>query len=231
VKFKCILFDCIETVIDIFEKADSRVLAWWAYNGCGYECLWDNFDSFAEAYEIAINELAQFKEIHEEYNIFERFRFMVKQKTNDKNELGKVATAVFQNYWSNYKANCYVDDSVRNTLSYLCSRFKCGIVSNFMVEGGVEELLEIHDIGKYFDFVVTSIGVGWRKPDARIYDVAVELAKVPNEQILFVGNDYKCDFKGPIQYGLEAIWLDKHNIENVEDRRIEKIKDLIYILG
>lgn len=228
---KCILFDCMETVVDIVKKPDLRLYSWWAYYNCGYECLWESFDSFMNEYNIAKNELAQNKKIYQEYNIFERYRFMVNKKTKEKNELDKAITAISQNYWKNYKDNCFVDDSVRTTLSYLCSRFKCGIVSNFMIEGGIEELLKIHNIDKYFDFIVTSINIGWKKPHAKIYDTAVDLAKVPKEQILFVGDDYLCDFKGPIKYGFKAIFLDKANIKNDECRRIENIRDLNVILG
>lgn len=111
------------------------------------------------------------------------------------------------------------------------SRLTCGIVSNFMVENGIEELLSRFGVIQYFSFVVTSVGEGWKKPHSRIYDTAARLAKVANEKILFIGDNYECDYIGPRNYGFHSILLDKENRYprvadsiNSMDELLEKIK-------
>jgi putative hydrolase of the HAD superfamily len=221
----------METVVDVIKKPDERLYSYWVYAGCGYEYLWDGFDSFAEQYAKIKDELKKrYKEL-QEYNLFERFEYMAGQLTDDSNVMENVTKALSVNYWRNYKSNCIVYDNVRSVLSELSGKYRLGIVSNFMVEGGIEELLEINGIDRYFDFVVTSIKAGWRKPHYKIYDAALELAKVPKEEILFVGDDYICDYEGPLKYGFDAVLLDKAcNYRNIEKRIIslDKLTDYLY---
>lgn len=225
-EIKCILFDCMETVVDVYKLPDIRMYAWFAYNGCGYEDLWDSFDAFVQEYNLAKDEMDKGRAKHEEYNLFDRFSFMVMQKLQDKDKVEKVIAAISKNYWCNYIANCFVDSDVKAALADMHSRYRTGIVSNFMVDGGIEELLSIHGIDRYFDFVVTSIKVGWRKPHSGIYEEALKLADVSKDQILFVGDDYVCDYVGAIDFGFNAILLDKKNDKGGFGDSVKKVQSL-----
>lgn len=229
--YKWILFDCMETVIDIIKKSDAKLYSYWAYAGCGYESLWGNFDVFVGSYKNATEELERCYKEFEEYNLLARFRHMASQLTDDSKVIEEITEALAKNYWRNYKANCFVYDTVKSTLSELSTRYKLGVVSNFKVEDGIEELLEINGIAKYFAFVVTSIKVGWRKPHHRIYDAALDLAKIAKEAILFVGDDYVCDYEGPLSYGFEAVLLDKECIYSNVEKRIRTLEELSSYLG
>ena len=143
----------------------------------------ESFDAFAQSYSNIRNAFRNSYKEFEEYNLFDIFEYMARQLSDDGNVKEKVTKALFNNYWGNYKSNCIVYDDVKSVLSELSDKYKLGIVSNFIVKDGVEELLEINGIHKYFDFVVTSISVGWRKPHHRIYDTALDLAKVSKEEI------------------------------------------------
>lgn len=226
-ELKCILFDCMETVVDVMKIPDIRMYCAFAYFGSGYEELWRDFDSFIEDYNYARMKLEEDKLDYREYNLFDRFNFMVKQKLSSHVQIKEVTSAISANYWKNYKANCYVDNEVKAVLSELQSKYKCGIVSNFMVEGGIEELLNEFNIARYFDFVVTSINVGWRKPHREIYDTALKLSKVKKEEMLFIGDDYICDYIGPKEFGFDAVLLDKKN----ENGKYRSLRELIEGIG
>jgi len=227
----CILFDCMETIVDVKIKPDIRLSCKWTYYDSEYESLWDSFDSFVESYETAKNYLDGKHRKYEEYSLFDRFMFMVRQVDTKGHETETIVNALSNNYWKNYKRNCFVHDSVKSTLLELSGKFRLGIVSNFMVNGGVEELLEIHGISKYFDFIITSIKVGWKKPSEKIYAAALDAAKVPKEQVLFVGDDYICDYEAPLKYGFDAILLDKENKFIDVKKRITAIKDLVHMIS
>jgi len=226
-KPKCILFDCMETVVDVKEIPDIRMYCAFAYFGCGYEKLWKDFDSFVEDYNFARAKLEEGQIEYKEYNLFDRFSFMVKQKLNSDDEIEEAVAAISANYWRNYKANCYVDEGVKDVLSQLQPKYKCGIVSNFMVESGIEELLNDFGVARYFDFVVTSIKVGWRKPHREIYDTALKLSEAEKEEILFIGDDYICDYIGPLEYGFNAVLLDKKK----KDGKFRSLRELIFETG
>lgn len=226
-ELKCILFDCMETVVDVIRIPDIRMYSSFAYYGCGYEDLWQSFDAFVEEYNYARLQLERDGLKYIEYNLFDRFNFMVKRKSIKREESIKAMAAISANYWKNYKANCYVDDAVKSVLSDLHSRYKCAIVSNFMVDEGVEELLAAYEVDQFFDFVVTSIKVGWRKPHKKIYDTALNLSKVSKDQILFIGDDYLCDYVGPKDYGFKAALLDKKN----ENGKFRSLGELVESIG
>jgi putative hydrolase of the HAD superfamily len=230
-KTKFILFDCMETVIDIYKEPDIGLYSWWAYHGSGFENLWGNINEFTNDYIDAKSEIERIQRQYEECNILDRFSLMLKKKNIDNKRAKRIVNVLFNNFWRNYKANCFVDKSVKSTLSKLSSTYKCGIVSNFMIDGGIEELVQEHGVDKYFTFIVTSIKVGWRKPHNKIYDVALNLIKLPREQILFVGDNHLCDYEGPSRYGFNAVYLDKKNKNNDANKKIKNLQELIELLN
>lgn len=225
-KVSYILFDCMETVIDVIEKPDVRLYARWAYDGCGHEELWENFDAFVNEYIVARDFFRSSMEKYQEPNLLDIYRLMVRRTEPIKQSAEEAAFALLQNYWRHYVLNCLVEDEVKDTLKNLSARYRCGIVSNFMVDGGIEELLQRHSVIQYFDFVVTSVRTGWKKPHSKIYDAAAALAKVPKGEILFVGDNYDCDYIGPEQFGFQTLLLDKQNTYPDIANRIEGIPDL-----
>jgi putative hydrolase of the HAD superfamily len=88
-------------------------------------------------------------------------------------------------------------------------KFDIGVVSNFKVPGGIECILQQQRLAPFFNFVITSIQVGWRKPHKAIYKAALIASNVRPDEILFIGDDYENDFKGPKDIGMQALLLDR----------------------
>lgn len=225
-----ILFDCMETLVDVVEKPELRTYSRWCYDGCGYESLWSSFDNFVEDYRQTRDSMRAKEEKNRELNCLHIYRVMIGRKISSQQHADQAANQVLQNYWRNYMKNCYVDDGVKSTLKELSSNYPLGVVSNFMVDGGIEELLKVHDLHSYFSFVVTSVRSGWKKPHPGIYDDAITMSKVPVDKTLFIGDDYECDYIGPRQYGFHSILLDKQNRYPEVPERIASIPDLLKIL-
>jgi HAD superfamily hydrolase (TIGR01549 family) len=83
-----------------------------------------------------------------------------------------------------------------------------GLVSNFAdgVEG--RELLSHLKLINYFDAVVFSGDVGWRKPDERIFESALSALGVDVAEVLHVGDELRADIWGAGRYGLSTVWLN-----------------------
>jgi len=166
----------------------------------------------------------------EEYELLERFEFIVhsKQLSCQKDEISR---RLYNNYWNTYSAKCFVKHDVRATLQQLSGKYKLGIVSNFKVSGGIEELLERNRIREFFQFVVTSINTGWRKPHRIIYEEAIKKTKTHVQELVFVGDDLLCDYKAPRELGMHTILLDRNSkYLNVKDR-ISNLNELILLLN
>lgn len=99
---------------------------------------------------------------------------------------------------------------VQHTLQQLRQQgIRLGILSNFPTH--LEQVLQQHGIDSYFDFLVVSSLVGLEKPDPAIFELAIEKAGVPKEEILYVGDQMDDDIRGAQAVGLKAILIDRHD--------------------
>ena len=80
-----------------------------------------------------------------------------------------------------------------------------GVISNF--DERLEGVLSEHDLLKYFEFVVTSIKVGYWKPHPRIFQIALELGKCYPHEGAHVGDNIITDFNGAHNVGMRAFLL------------------------
>lgn len=85
--------------------------------------------------------------------------------------------------------------------------FRIGLISNF--EGWLEELLVELELGDVFEVSVISGLVGVEKPDARIYEIALDQAGVEPPAAAHVGDSLANDIRPPIDLGMKAVLLDR----------------------
>jgi putative hydrolase of the HAD superfamily len=78
-----------------------------------------------------------------------------------------------------------------------------GVVSNFWISGFPQYLCRQHGISGYFEFVMDSSQVGWRKPNPEIYRCAMSQAGVTES--LFVGDNIELDVAGPRLLGMRSV--------------------------
>lgn len=211
-KIKCILFDCMETLIDVTQLPTLQDYARWAYDGSGVEQYWENFDEFFQNYIEAKERIIKKLPENKEHNLIERFEEIALLKfKNNKDIITEISEKLMDNYWKTYTQKCYIKGDVAKILPTLASKYPLGVVSNFVVKDGVEELLISHGISDYFNSVITSVNVGWRKPHPNIYNIALQHFKVSPWEVLFVGDDYLNDYVQPKKLGLKVLLLDRYN--------------------
>ncbi|MCY6371150.1 HAD family hydrolase [Clostridium ganghwense] len=209
---KCVLFDCMETLIDIVEIPILRDYALWAYDGSGVEHYWRNFDEFFQNYICAKEIIDKRLPDNKEYDLIERFEQVACIKfKDDKEKITEISKKLLKNYWKTYTHKCYIKEEVVEVLSNLADKYQLGVVSNFKVKNGVEELLAKNGIIEYFNSITTSVNVGWRKPHPNIYDIAIDNLGIAPCEIVFVGDDYINDYVQPKKLGLNTIFLDRYN--------------------
>jgi putative hydrolase of the HAD superfamily len=208
---KCLLFDCIDTLVEMTIHPSLEDYARWAFEGSGCEDLWPDAQIFFEDYLEARIELPRKLPQFKEYEFRDRLLYVCRKNSAnlETEKTAQVAAALYKNYWRRYAGNTRVRGDVRSALPLLKARLPLGVVSNFMNAGGVEDLLDRHGIAGYFEFVITSINTGWRKPHPRIYQAALDRAGCAPSEVLFVGDDINCDYRGPRGLGMRALLLDR----------------------
>jgi len=106
--------------------------------------------------------------------------------------------------------NWFLEQDAISTLEVLREdNFRLGIISNTSDDRNAQHLIEKHGLRPYFEIVVTSAGCGIRKPDGRIFDIALNHFQVPPGEVMMVGDTLEADVLGANLKGLYSVWITR----------------------
>jgi putative hydrolase of the HAD superfamily len=88
--------------------------------------------------------------------------------------------------------------------------YRLAVVSNS--EGTIEAMLGEVGLRSYFETIVDSAVVGSVKPDARIFQIALERLDLPPADVVMVGDLPTADVVGPHALGIRAALVDPHDL-------------------
>lgn len=115
----------------------------------------------------------------------------------------------------------------KELLAYLHPNYTLHIITNGFIEVS-EDKLKNADLQQYITTLTCADEIGVRKPDPRIFELAMQKANAPKENSLIVGDDWIADIIGGTSFGWQAIFLDCFNTENKLDQ-VPNIKSLVEI--
>lgn len=93
---------------------------------------------------------------------------------------------------------------VRQVLDDLRRHYRLGVVTDGQTAYARPELDEL-GLLDYFDPIVVSGELGFRKPDRRMFDIALRALEVAPEHAVYVGNDAFRDIHGARRVGLHTV--------------------------
>ena len=127
------------------------------------------------------------------------------------------------------------EEDLSTTLTDLTrAGFKLGLVSNTFVAGSIHDRhLDLHGLLEPLPVRVYSSDVGYRKPDPRIFQTALDRLGVGAAETLFVGDLVKTDIVGARRMGMKTAlkqpWGTTRS-RGMADFVIEKLSDLPEVL-
>lgn len=87
--------------------------------------------------------------------------------------------------------------------------YRMGVISNASDEDDVQTLIDNAGLRPYFDVIVSSAGVGIRKPNPRIFlNVLSQLGVEPGRAVM-VGDTLGADILGAHNAGIFAVWITR----------------------
>ena len=110
-------------------------------------------------------------------------------------------------FWDN-AAPGVPTDGIETFLEYLNqSGIRTGVISNItfagnIVDSRINETIPTH----HFKFIIATSEYLFRKPNRRIFDLALEKANLRAEEVWYIGDDYECDVAGARNAGIFPIW-------------------------
>ena len=99
-------------------------------------------------------------------------------------------------------------DGIKDFLEYLKNKdVRTGVISNIsyapsVVAERINRLLP----NNAFEFIITSSNYIFRKPNKRIFDLALEKTQLQPDEVWYIGDQYECDVRGSLNAGLLPIW-------------------------
>jgi len=101
--------------------------------------------------------------------------------------------------------------------------FRLAIISNVISRRLVPYKLAEYGIAHYFDPVVTSSCLGWRKPNERIFDEATRLMQLPPDACAYVGDTISRDVIGARRAGYGLAIQIRSFLTAKSDRGVEAV--------
>ncbi len=74
--------------------------------------------------------------------------------------------------------------------------------------------IKVLQLEKSIDFIVTSEEVGCEKPDAKIFQWALEKLKRQHDEVLMIGDNFARDIVGASELGIQTVWLNRGEYVN-----------------
>jgi putative hydrolase of the HAD superfamily len=120
--------------------------------------------------------------------------------------------AAKQAFYGFFQTDAVSFDDVENTLQHLKSTgVKIGALTD--VAYGMDNSFSLQDIAAishYFDLVLTSVDVGYRKPNAKGFSMLLSAFDCLPSQMIYVGDEQK-DIAGANALGIISVLIDRNN--------------------
>ena len=95
-------------------------------------------------------------------------------------------------------------------LEYLRPKYRLHIITNGFQEIQ-EKKLKLSNIAGYFDQVVNSEMAGVKKPNPKIFQLALQMANVSSKNSLMIGDNIEADILGAKAVGFNALHYNAHD--------------------
>jgi len=121
----------------------------------------------------------------------------------------------------------------RLLLENLKHRYRLGVISNNF--GNTQGWCDDYNLSPLMEVIVDSTVVGVSKPDAGIFQIALNELGVAPENTAYIGDTYSRDVVGAKNAGMYAIWLMGNEEkecpdESLVDLKLQSLMELNYIL-
>lgn len=214
-KIDGILFDINGTLIDIhtdehYEEIYRSLGNFLSYQGIAID-RWALRDEY---FSIMSEQKKASGEAHPEFDVVEVWREFLRRRSDLTRAMPRriresmpLFMAEMFRSMSLFRLQLYPD--VRATLDWLSERFKLAALSDAQSAWALPEIRAV-GIDHYFSPIVVSGDLGFRKPDKRIFELALKAMGLSPGNVVLVGNDMYRDIYGAREYGMKTVFFSSN---------------------
>lgn len=141
------------------------------------------------------------KETHNRFWISEALGRVGQEVAPDDPRIGAAVDA----YFSAFYDHCHLVPGTEDMLLTLKGSYRLGLLSNFTHGPAGWEIIERLGLRPFFDVVLISGDLGYRKPHPLVFERLVDELGVRTDRIAFVGDDIEPDIVGAARAGLKPV--------------------------
>lgn len=131
---------------------------------------------------------------------------------------------IAQEYINLLPENNHLFEGTFEILEYLNQSYKLHIITNGFADVQYKKISN-SKIGHYFQTITNSEMAGVKKPNPKIFEHALLLAKAKKETSIMIGDSLEADVLGAIDSGFDAIFFNENKIEVAEN--IKQVNHLL----
>lgn len=109
-------------------------------------------------------------------------------------------------YFTAFFHGCRLIPNTRDMLKTLKKKYRLGLLTNFTHPPAVWKIIDALGLSPFFDVVLISGALGYRKPHPFVFQRLTVLLGVEKHHILYVGDDPGPDIRGAREVGLQPVW-------------------------
>lgn len=205
-------------ITDIFFDLDHTLWDFDRNSGLAFAKIFElnnlsiNYDEFLTVYS-PIN-FQQWKWYREERITKAQLRYGRFKKTFDKMGISvtdDIIDRLSDDYINHLPENNFLFDGTIELLDYLAPNYKMHIITNGFQEVQTTKM-EKSGLAPYFETMTTSESANVKKPNPKIFHVAMEKAGATAGSSIMIGDTYEADIVGAINVGMDAICFNYHKL-------------------
>jgi putative hydrolase of the HAD superfamily len=210
VHVKGIIFDVNGTLIDIRTDENYGKIYRFISRYLNYQGIVADKDDIKNEYFAIMREQRGAKiEEHPEYDATEIWREFIRRRMREgyfispekAAQLPLFLAELFRGI-SRRRLKLYPD--VRKVLEHLRGHYRLAVLSDAQKAWALPEMRTV-GIDRFFSPIVVSGDYGFRKPDRRLFEIALSGMGLAPWEVLYVGNDVYRDVYGPQQLGMKTV--------------------------
>lgn len=232
---KAVIFDFIGTLTCLknYNLRASKKKQYKAITDSGFNV---DIDSFSEAYDQAYQkyEVIRYKKLVEVTNaiwISEALNNLGFKTTPDNPHIKKAVNLFFEGYLNSIQLR----PCTKKMLKKFSTDYKLGLVSNFTYAPVTYAGLRKLRIEQFFNTVLISHEVGWRKPHPKIFNEALKRLETSATESIYIGDSPLEDIRGAKVTGMKTIYVPSqfYTLKNLHESQQKPdiiVKDLCELL-
>jgi len=210
-KLRAVLFDVYGTLVDIHTNEHEDDIFDKISRFLEYRRVFISGKELKELYFDQINQqIARSRERYPEVDVARAFSYVLREHSRTADRY--LAMVVTQLYRSLSRERMRLFDDTFWTLNEFKKRYQLGIVSDAQRLFCKPELRTLR-LENFFDAVVVSSDYGFRKPDPRLFHIALAMLNVSASEAAYIGNKYETDVLGAKEAGFATTGLVRQSDE------------------